>query len=315
MVTGAIRATVNGSVCPRRQQFEQSSGGGGAQVGHRVPAPAPQRQGGGGGGGYRPPPRPRMPASPQQRRLQRPLSLQPTAQTAAASAAGSGDGATAGSADRSHLSRADSNAASSSSATPKESPLRARRTNAVAVPGRPGLLPRADAILKLQRLAGKGSEAELQAFLKDGVGAGPAGAAVLNGAAPPHGRTALIIAAAYRNAVAAEHLLRCEDRPIRRSKSCVHAYRLCLATVDSPVLAPHPVPAAAVGRACAHRLTWGAPGRPRCGAKTECTDIHGWTAFHYACASGEVATTALLLRAGCDPAVREGKGRTGRCVT
>lgn len=221
MVTGAIRATVNGSVCPRRQQFEQSSGGGGAQVGHRVPAPAPQRQGGGGGGGYRPPPRPRMPASPQQRRLQRPLSLQPTAQTAAASAAGSGDGATAGSADRSHLSRADSNAASSSSATPKESPLRARRTNAVAVPGRPGLLPRADAILKLQRLAGKGSEAELQAFLKDGVGAGPAGAAVLNGAAPPHGRTALIIAAAYRNAVAAEHLLRCEDRPIRRPKSCV----------------------------------------------------------------------------------------------
>ena len=47
------------------------------------------------------------------------------------------------------------------------------------------------------------------------------------------------------------------------------------------------------------------------GADTECTDIHGWTAFHYACSSGSVEATETLLRAGCNADATEKNGRSG----
>ena len=50
------------------------------------------------------------------------------------------------------------------------------------------------------------------------------------------------------------------------------------------------------------------------GADTERTDIHGWTAFHYACSSGSVEATETLLRAGCNPDAKEKNGRTGAAL-
>eukprot|EP01043_Picozoa_sp_COSAG02_P066532 COSAG02_NODE_10388_length_1951_cov_38.191685_1_plen_385_part_10 len=47
------------------------------------------------------------------------------------------------------------------------------------------------------------------------------------------------------------------------------------------------------------------------GADTECSDIHGWTAFHYACSSGCMEATEMLLRAGCNTEATEKNGRSG----
>ena len=47
------------------------------------------------------------------------------------------------------------------------------------------------------------------------------------------------------------------------------------------------------------------------GADTECADIHGWTAFHYACSSGCMEATETLLRAGCNTEAIEKNGRSG----
>ena len=50
------------------------------------------------------------------------------------------------------------------------------------------------------------------------------------------------------------------------------------------------------------------------GAPTDQQDVHGWTAFHYACSSGSVETAAMLLRAGCGAEATERQGRTGRML-
>ena len=52
----------------------------------------------------------------------------------------------------------------------------------------------------------------------------------------------------------------------------------------------------------------------KAGADTECTDIHGWTAFHYACSSGCVEAAETLLRAGCNADATEKNGRSGMAL-
>ena len=109
-------------------------------------------------------------------------------------------------------------------------------------------------VRELQQLAARGSPDALGGFLR----ANP-NSEVLNGSAPPHSRTALIIAAAHRKVPNMGLLL-------------------------------------------------------RAGADTERADIHGWTAFHYACSSGDLAATEVLLRAGCDVSKQEKNGRTGAAL-
>eukprot|EP01052_Picozoa_sp_SAG31_P032495 SAG31_NODE_3571_length_4115_cov_3.648904_1_plen_1189_part_10 len=66
--------------------------------------------------------------------------------------------------------------------------------------------------------------------------------------------------------------------------------------------------------ATAHRRVDNVEALLDAGARVDRADVHGWTAFHYACSSGSSEVVNRLLKAGCAVDAKERTGRTGRML-